>query len=120
MSLISPAPGGCLPPARRSIRNSPPTTPMPSPQSSTRAASATALRRPWHAGPIVGGLELAGAESPVFDPSDHRRRIGTVAAAGPEAIEQALARAARAAPSWTNTPAEIRAAALERAADLYE
>src|SRR5207237_2138902 len=46
--------------------------------------------------------------------------IGTVVAAGPGAVEQALARAVHAAPSWNNTPAEQRAALLERAADLYE
>ncbi len=85
-----------------------------------RDGLAAALRRPWRAAPLVGGLDLAGPETLVFDPSDHRRRIGAVAPAGPEAIEQALARAARAAPSWDHTPAETRAAALERAADLYE
>ena len=85
-----------------------------------QAGLAEALRRPAHAGPIVGGLDLAGTEEPVFDPSDRQRRIGTVTAAGPAAIEQALARAARAAPSWGDTPAERRAAILERAADLYE
>jgi RHH-type proline utilization regulon transcriptional repressor/proline dehydrogenase/delta 1-pyrroline-5-carboxylate dehydrogenase len=85
-----------------------------------QAGLAEALRRPAHAGPIVGGLDLAGTEEPVFDPSDRRRPIGAVAAAGPDAIEQALARAARAAPSWSDTPAERRAAILEQAADLYE
>src|SRR5207244_4187074 len=54
------------------------------------------------------------------DPSDRRRRSGGVAAAGAEAIEPALARAARAAPSWSQIPAETRAAILDRAADLYE
>ena len=81
---------------------------------------AKALQRPARALPIVGGLELAGTEAPVFDPSDRRRRIGTVIAAGPQAIEQAIAGAARAAPSWNDTRAEQRAALLERAADLYE
>src|SRR5689334_8217436 len=85
-----------------------------------RTGLAAALRQPARAAPIVGGVELAGAEVPVFDPSDRRRRIGTVIAAGPEAVEQALARAARVAPSWNNTAAERRAALLERAADLYE
>ncbi|MGC2413289.1 MAG: bifunctional proline dehydrogenase/L-glutamate gamma-semialdehyde dehydrogenase PutA, partial [Stellaceae bacterium] len=35
-------------------------------------------------------------------------------------VEEALARAQRAAPAWNQTPAESRAALLERAADLYE
>jgi len=79
-----------------------------------------ALRRPWHAGPIVGGRELAGAGEPVADPSDRRRQLGTVANAAPEAVEEALACAARAAPAWDRIPAGARAAALERAADCYE
>jgi RHH-type proline utilization regulon transcriptional repressor/proline dehydrogenase/delta 1-pyrroline-5-carboxylate dehydrogenase len=72
------------------------------------------------AGPIVGGIEYRGAHEPVFDPSDRRRRIGSVAAAQPDHIEQALSRAARAAPGWDATAAETRAATLERAAGLYE
>jgi RHH-type proline utilization regulon transcriptional repressor/proline dehydrogenase/delta 1-pyrroline-5-carboxylate dehydrogenase len=85
-----------------------------------RTGLAAALRQPARAAPMVGGVELAGAEVPVSDPSDGRRRIGTVIAAGPEAVEQALARATHAARSWNNTAAERRAALLERAADLYE
>jgi RHH-type proline utilization regulon transcriptional repressor/proline dehydrogenase/delta 1-pyrroline-5-carboxylate dehydrogenase len=85
-----------------------------------QAGLTEALRRPSDARPIVGGAELAGTEEPVLDPSDHRRELGSVAASGPEAIELALTRAARAAPSWNDTPAETRAAVLERAADLYE
>jgi len=85
-----------------------------------RKGLAEALRLPARAAPIVGGTELAGAKTSVFDPSDRRRQIGTVVAAGPGAVEQALARAVHAAPSWNNTPAEQRAAILERAADLYE
>jgi len=85
-----------------------------------RKGLAEALRQPARAAPIVGGTELAGTKISVFDPSDRRRQIGTVVAAGPGAVEQALARAVHAAPSWNNTPAEQRAAILERAADLYE
>src|SRR5437762_2665755 len=85
-----------------------------------RKGLAQALRLPARAAPIVGGTALAGSKISVFDPSDRRRQIGTVVAAGPEAVEQALARAVHAAPSWNNTPAEQRAAILERAADLYE
>src|SRR5205807_10651507 len=85
-----------------------------------RKGLAEALRLPARAAPIVGGTELAGTKISVFDPSDRRRQMGTVVAAGPGAVEQALARAVHAAPSWNNTPAEQRAAILERAADLYE
>ena len=85
-----------------------------------RDGLAAAMRQPWRAGPIVGGIECADGGTPVLDPSDRRRQIGTVAEAPPEAIEQALARAERAAPAWGQTPADMRAAILERAADLFE
>jgi RHH-type proline utilization regulon transcriptional repressor/proline dehydrogenase/delta 1-pyrroline-5-carboxylate dehydrogenase len=89
-----------------------------------RAGLAAALRRQsgesGRAGPIVGGIERAAAGVPVFDPSDRRRQIGTVASAAPESVEAAIAGAVRAAASWNRTPADSRAAALERAADLYE
>jgi RHH-type proline utilization regulon transcriptional repressor/proline dehydrogenase/delta 1-pyrroline-5-carboxylate dehydrogenase len=85
-----------------------------------RTALAAARERPWTAAPLVDGVEMPGAALPVLDPSDRRRQIGTVVAAAPEALERALALAQRAAASWERTPAEARAAALERAADLYE
>ena len=85
-----------------------------------RDALTEAWRRPWHAAPIIGGTERAGAGEPVFDPSDRRRQVGTVAAAGPEEIERALASASASAPTWDRTPAGERAAILERAAELYE
>ncbi len=81
---------------------------------------AAALQQTWRAAPIIGGNELADTGAPVFDPSDRRRVIGRVVNARSEAVNDALARAARAAPAWDATPAETRAAALERAADLYE
>jgi RHH-type transcriptional regulator, proline utilization regulon repressor / proline dehydrogenase / delta 1-pyrroline-5-carboxylate dehydrogenase len=85
-----------------------------------RQELATALTQPWRASPIVGGVEAKGAGEPVFDPSDRRRQIGAVTTATPDIVEQALARAARAAPAWDAVPAGERAAALECAADLYE
>ena len=85
-----------------------------------RDGLAAALDRPWEATPIVGGVAQAGARDTVRDPSDHRRELGEVVAAGPEAIERALAGAARSAAAWDATPAATRAAALERAADFYE
>jgi RHH-type proline utilization regulon transcriptional repressor/proline dehydrogenase/delta 1-pyrroline-5-carboxylate dehydrogenase len=60
------------------------------------------------------------AAEPVLDPSDRRRRVGEVVAAGPAEIERALARAVRSAPLWDRTPAGERAARLEAAAELYE
>jgi RHH-type proline utilization regulon transcriptional repressor/proline dehydrogenase/delta 1-pyrroline-5-carboxylate dehydrogenase len=85
-----------------------------------RQGLAAALERPWHAAPIVGGVEQGGAAAAVTDPSDRRRQVGTVVAAAPETVELALGRASRAAPTWDMTPAGERAALLERAAQLYE
>ena len=67
----------------------------------------------------AGSSRRAPAE-PVLDPSDRRRRVGTVVQTGPEELDRALGRAAHAAPGWDRTPAGERAAILERAADLYE
>jgi RHH-type transcriptional regulator, proline utilization regulon repressor / proline dehydrogenase / delta 1-pyrroline-5-carboxylate dehydrogenase len=85
-----------------------------------RGALAEAVRRPWRAAPIIGGIEQTGAAEPVLDPSNRRRRVGEVVAAETVEIDRALARAARSAPAWDRTPAGERAALLERAADLYE
>jgi RHH-type proline utilization regulon transcriptional repressor/proline dehydrogenase/delta 1-pyrroline-5-carboxylate dehydrogenase len=79
-----------------------------------------ALRRPWKAAPIVGGVEQSGPAEPVLDPSDRRRVVGAVAAAGPQELDRALTRALRSADAWDHTSAGERAAILERAADLYE
>jgi RHH-type transcriptional regulator, proline utilization regulon repressor / proline dehydrogenase / delta 1-pyrroline-5-carboxylate dehydrogenase len=85
-----------------------------------RAELAGASQAPWRAAPIVGGAEQGGSEEPIFDPSDRRRQVGTVAAATPEVVEQALTSAAGAARSWDQTPAAARAARLEQAAERLE
>ncbi len=83
-------------------------------------ALAAAMRRSWHAAPIIGGVERSGDARPVFDPADRRCHLGSVVEAGPEQIEEALARAARAAPEWDAAGATPRIAVLQRAADLFE
>jgi RHH-type transcriptional regulator, proline utilization regulon repressor / proline dehydrogenase / delta 1-pyrroline-5-carboxylate dehydrogenase len=85
-----------------------------------REELAAALRRPWRAAPIIAGVEQTGAAAPVLDPSDRRRQVGEVVAAGPADVDRALARAVRSAPLWDRTTADERAAMLEAAADLYE
>jgi RHH-type proline utilization regulon transcriptional repressor/proline dehydrogenase/delta 1-pyrroline-5-carboxylate dehydrogenase len=85
-----------------------------------REALAAALVRPWHGAPTIGGVEQAGNAEPVFDPSDRRRQIGSVAIAQPADLDRTLERARHAAPAWDRTPAAERAALLEQAADLYE
>ncbi|MDJ0950817.1 MAG: bifunctional proline dehydrogenase/L-glutamate gamma-semialdehyde dehydrogenase PutA [Alphaproteobacteria bacterium] len=76
--------------------------------------------RGWEAAPIVGGKSLQGAAKPVTDPSDNRRQVGSVVEADAAQVEDALARAHAAAGAWDATPADQRAACLERFADLLE
>ena len=79
-----------------------------------------ATRTAWRAAPLVAGAALAGVARPVLDPADHRRVVGEVVEADQSAVEAALERAVVAAPAWERTPADERAAILERAADLFE
>ena len=79
-----------------------------------------ATRRAWTAAPIVGGTDLEGSSRAAHDPTHRARTIGTVADAGAEHVERALARAAAAAPDWDAMPATARAAILERVGDLFE
>ncbi len=79
-----------------------------------------AIDRDWQAAPLIGGVPRNGEGKPVLSPADRRRRIGTVIEASAEDIDQAMLLASRAAPGWDATPAEERAACLERAADLME
>ncbi|WP_342052863.1 MULTISPECIES: trifunctional transcriptional regulator/proline dehydrogenase/L-glutamate gamma-semialdehyde dehydrogenase [unclassified Cupriavidus] len=69
------------------------------------------------------GAEVDRADAvlaPVLNPADHRDVVGHVSEATPAEVEAALAAAVNAAPIWQATPPEVRAAALERAADLME
>ena len=92
----------------------------PSELAALRDALTGALAHSWTAAPIVGGVEQPGVGETELDPSDRRRRIGEVVAAGPKDVDQALAGAMGSALSWDHTPAGERAAILEHAADLYE
>ena len=81
---------------------------------------AAAATPPWRAPPLVGGRACAGVGREVHDPADRRRPIGTVIDATDGHVDEALERAAAAAGAWADTPAEERAACLERIADGYE
>ncbi len=73
--------------------------------------------------PLLGAEGARPADAvaaPVLNPADHRDVVGQVSEATPAEIEAALAAAVNAAPIWQATPPEVRAAALERAADLME
>ncbi|MGH7046161.1 MAG: bifunctional proline dehydrogenase/L-glutamate gamma-semialdehyde dehydrogenase PutA [Stellaceae bacterium] len=79
-----------------------------------------ACSEPWHAAPIIGGIEQPGDGQAVFNPADRRSPIGTVAMAGAGEVDRALAAAAASFAAWEHRPAAERATILEHAADLYE
>ena len=81
-----------------------------------------ALKKRWRAAPVIGGADAVGKAKarPVLDPADRRRTVGTVIDARPRDIGAALTRGCAAAPEWDRTPAEARAAILDKAGDLLE
>ena len=113
-----PLPAGLYAPARQNSRG----IDLADPPALTRLRDglAASMRQPWHAAPVVGGVEQTGEAEPIFDPSDHRRQVGSVVQSGPKQLGRALDRAYHAAPAWDCRPAAERAAILERAADLYQ
>src|SRR5512139_1633676 len=77
-------------------------------------------RRPWVASPLVGGQEQSGASDTIRNPADSDDVVGSVIAATTDHVRRALDVAERAQPAWDETPAAVRAEALENAADLFE
>jgi RHH-type proline utilization regulon transcriptional repressor/proline dehydrogenase/delta 1-pyrroline-5-carboxylate dehydrogenase len=77
-------------------------------------------RRPWVATPLVGGDERNGAAVEIRNPADHADRVGNVVSASPAHVRQAIDQAFAAQPAWDGMPAEVRAQALDRAAELFE
>lgn len=72
-------------------------------------------------GPIIDGQLQSGEKTKkVVNPAQTEQVIGEVTLASLEQLELALTSAHQAFASWSQTPVEIRAACLERAADLFE
>lgn len=76
--------------------------------------------RNWTAAPLIAGTPHKGAALDVFDPADNSRQIGSVIFAGKEECGIALHTAQEAFAAWNATPAQTRADALARTADLME
>ncbi|MDH5557786.1 MAG: bifunctional proline dehydrogenase/L-glutamate gamma-semialdehyde dehydrogenase PutA, partial [Alphaproteobacteria bacterium] len=74
----------------------------------------------WQAGPIIGGHMNTDNARPVSNPADRQSTIGHVTDATSFDVEAAIGLAIAAQKGWDEAGAEIRAAALEKAADLYE
>ncbi len=73
-----------------------------------------------HAAPLINGHARSGPPRALTSPADHADVTGHVIHATNRDIGDALAAAAAAFPTWRATPAGLRAAALERAADLLQ
>ena len=77
--------------------------------------------RPWVAVPLLSGEEAGGgASEAIRNPADHADLVGHVASATPQLVRRAIDVAVEAQPAWDATPAEVRANALDKAADLFE
>ena len=71
-------------------------------------------------GPIIGGRVVTNADAAVVSPSNSMETVGMSRDATDAEIIQAMDLAAQAQPEWDATPADQRAACLERAAELLE
>ena len=77
-------------------------------------------RRPWVAAPLIAGRECDGPLDSVRNPANTAEVVGNVASASRDQVYEAIAIAAKAQPEWDATPADARAKALDKAADLFE
>ena len=83
-------------------------------------AMQNAMDKRWEAQPVVGGKVISGKGKASLNPADNRQTVGMVHEADVDTIKHAVDVAIAAQPGWDATPAEQRAAALTRAADLFE
>lgn len=75
----------------------------------------------YTAAPLINGKAVSGETTiKVIDPTDNRRSVGTVTMADAAAMRHALDMTVAAFEGWNATPADQRAAILERTADLLE
>jgi RHH-type proline utilization regulon transcriptional repressor/proline dehydrogenase/delta 1-pyrroline-5-carboxylate dehydrogenase len=74
---------------------------------------------PANAAPLIGGRARAGSPRPVVSPIDGTT-VGVVAEATTAQVSETVTAARTGFPKWAATPVDMRAAALERGADLIE
>ena len=77
-------------------------------------------RRAWVATPLVGGKAHSGPADSIRNPADPADIVGSVTPASAEHVRAALDLAQQAQPGWDATAPAVRAAALEKTADLFE
>jgi RHH-type transcriptional regulator, proline utilization regulon repressor / proline dehydrogenase / delta 1-pyrroline-5-carboxylate dehydrogenase len=86
----------------------------------TLLADVSAEIAPVAAAPSIDGRYAAGTARPAVSPIDLASSIGTIIEATPEQARMAVTAARAGFISWSATPAERRANALEKAADLLD
>ncbi|QFU15195.1 bifunctional proline dehydrogenase/L-glutamate gamma-semialdehyde dehydrogenase PutA [Microvirga thermotolerans] len=84
------------------------------------AEIAQGARQACRAEPLVDGRPGAGQKRTLLSPIDGTTLVGEVTEASPETADRAMAAAQAGFSAWSRTPAETRAKALLRAADLLE
>ncbi|MGN6321652.1 MAG: bifunctional proline dehydrogenase/L-glutamate gamma-semialdehyde dehydrogenase PutA [Dyella sp.] len=84
------------------------------------AEAVNAKAGPWHATPLVPGVESKGSAVEVTNPADRRQVVGSYVSADAALADKALANAVAAQPDWDRLPAASRAAILEHAAEQLE
>ncbi|MFA7431887.1 MAG: bifunctional proline dehydrogenase/L-glutamate gamma-semialdehyde dehydrogenase PutA, partial [Rhodospirillaceae bacterium] len=92
----------------------------PSTLANLRPAMDAAAQIDWALGPLTTAKGEPGALQPLTNPANMLETIGTVREATAALAAGAVEIASRAQPAWDATPADQRAAILERAADLFE
>jgi RHH-type transcriptional regulator, proline utilization regulon repressor / proline dehydrogenase / delta 1-pyrroline-5-carboxylate dehydrogenase len=117
---LLPRPGEIYAPERRNSRGL--ALYEPTVRAALYGEIATALATPYAATPLLAGA-APNPRQPAqiaLCPHDRRQRLGTVETADLAAIDAAIASADGAAVGWDLSGGAQRAAALERAAELYE
>jgi len=79
-----------------------------------------ASQHSWMAAPVVNGATIPGPKRKLISPIDSQTETGCVVEADQATVERAIEAARHGFRTWSRTPAETRARALERAADALE
>jgi RHH-type proline utilization regulon transcriptional repressor/proline dehydrogenase/delta 1-pyrroline-5-carboxylate dehydrogenase len=74
----------------------------------------------WMAEPLLADNQIKRRQRKVLNPADHEDVVGMVADALERDVHHAARSALAAAANWASTPVEVRAAALDRAADIMQ
>ncbi len=70
--------------------------------------------------PLVPGATGATSDEAVLSPADRSHKVGTVRNATPADVDRAFAAGRKGFAAWSRLPIEVRAATLDKMADLME